>query len=68
MIFQKTIEDMIFDEDGTYHFVINPEDTDEQSYRECKYDLQVEHDGVKKTIAIGDFNINEEVTFAENEV
>ena len=67
-LFQKTIEDMSFDEDGTYHFVIEPEDTDGLEYGMCKYDVQVEHDGVKSTIAIGDFEIKEEVTFAENEV
>ena len=68
VVFQKTIEDMLFDEDGTYHFVIEPKDTDGQDYDKYRYDVQVEHDGVKKTIAIGIFEIKEEVTFAENEV
>lgn len=67
-LFQKTIEDMTFDEYGTYHFVIEPEDTDELEYGTWKFDLQVVNDGIKSTIAIGDFIVKEEVTFAENEV
>lgn len=68
VILQKTIEDMVFDEDYYYHFVIEPEDTDNKEYGKYKFDVQIEHDGVKSTLALGDFEIQEEVTFADNEV
>jgi hypothetical protein len=66
-ILQKTIEDMTF-EDGTYHITILPEDTEELDYGSYVYDLEVcVGTDYKKTIAIGEFKIKEEVTFASNE-
>ena len=67
-VIQKKLDDMDMDEDGTWHFRIEPEDTDGLKYKTYVYDIQVTQDGVKTTIAKGDFTVEEEVTFAENEV
>ena len=64
---QKTIEDMEFNE-GVYTFTIDGNDTDDLSYGTYKYDLEVVEDNYKKTISIGDFVIEKEVTFTEDEV
>ena len=66
-VLQKKLEDMRMDEEGTWHFTIEPEDTEELSYKTYVYDIQVVQDGVKTTIAKGGFAIKEEVTFIENE-
>lgn len=67
-VLQKTLDDMTVDNDGTYHFTIEPADTDSLQYKTYVYDIQVTQAGVKTTIAKGDFVVSEEVTFAENEV
>lgn len=67
---QKTLEDMEFNQEtGEYTFTILPSDTNELSYATYKYDLEVK-DGENyiQTIALGDFVVEEEVTFADNEV
>lgn len=66
-VLQKKLDDMRMDEDGTFHFTIEPEDTEELQYRTYVYDIQVVQDGVKTTIAKGGFVITTEVTFIENE-
>lgn len=68
VLFQKTIEDMTFDEDGTYHFVIQPEDTNNLEFKNYSYDLEVIQGDVVSTISYGEFIIEKEVTFAGNEV
>jgi hypothetical protein len=67
-VFQKTLEDMTFDEDGTYHFTIEPTDTDDLNFGTYVYDIEVKQAGVVSTIAMGDFILLDEVTYAENEV
>lgn len=67
-VLQKTLNDMTLDQDGTYHFTIEPEDTDGLKYKTYVYDIQVSQNGIKTTIAKGNFIIKEEVTFARNEV
>lgn len=67
-LIQKTLDDMTFDEEGKYHFVINPEDTDKLNYGDYVFDIEVKTDTYTKTIAKGIFKITEEVTFVENEV
>ena len=68
-IIQKKLEDMTFDNDGTYHITLLPGDTEELAYGKYVYDLEIcIGDDYKKTISIGDFVIKEEVTFASNEV
>ena len=66
--FQKTIDDMTFDNDGTYHFTIDPEDTEKLEYGDYVYDLEVKNGDYKKTISKGIFKITEESTFVNNEV
>ena len=68
VIFQKTINDMTFDDEGFYHFTINPIDTNNLSYGEYVYDIEVKIDNYVKTIAQGTLSITKEVTFASNEV
>ena len=68
-IFQKTIDDMNFDENYFYHFTIYPEDTNGLQYGNYEYDIEVKiGDEYVKTIAIGTFIIDKEVTFVGNEV
>lgn len=65
-VLQKTIDDMTFDE-GKYTFTIEPNDTELLEYGDYVYDIEVITNDYKKTISIGDFIINEEVTFKVNE-
>ena len=67
-LFQKTITDMSFDSEGVYHFIIEPDDTNNLSYGDYVYDLEVIIGNYKKTISIGIFEIESEVTFPRNEV
>lgn len=67
VLIQKTIDDMSFD-DGTYRFVIEPEDTNDMEYGIYVFDIEVITDEYKQTIARGQIRISEEVTFQEDEV
>lgn len=68
-LIQKTISDMTFDENYFYHFTILPSDTNGLEYGNYSYDIEVKvGDTYVKTIAKGTFTIEEETTFAENEV
>lgn len=68
VVFQKTIDDMEFDEDFEYHFTIEPTDTNLMKFP-CTYyyDLEVIDGGVKTTIAYGQFILQPEVTHYNNE-
>lgn len=68
VIFQKTIDDMTFDEDGTYHFTIEPEDTENLIYGTYLYDIKVIQENTKTTIAEGKFEVKKVVTLPINEV
>lgn len=68
VVFQKTINDMDFDEYGYYHFVINPEDTNGLNYGDYVYDLEVKEEEYTRTISQGIFSITKETTFPINEV
>ena len=69
VIFQKTIDDMEFDEEYEWHFTIEPTDTNKMPFPSnyC-YDIEVIDSGVKTTIAYGDFVLLPEVTHYNNEV
>lgn len=67
MLIQKKLEDFVIDADGTYHFTILPDDTNNLKYGTYVFDIEVITDGVKTTIAKGDFTIEPEVTFADDE-
>ena len=64
---EKTIDDMTFDEEGIYHFTIEPKDTDKLAYGKYVFDIEVIDKNVKTTICRDEFKITEEVTFSENE-
>lgn len=67
-VIQKTIGDFVFDEDSEYHFTINPDDTNELTYGDYIYDLEViREDGSKQTISKGTFTLTWESTWASNE-
>lgn len=66
--FQKTKDDMTFDEEGYYHFTILPEDTNNLDFTKRHfYDVEVIASGVKTTIAFGEFILKPEVTWQINE-
>lgn len=67
-IFQKTIQDITFDDEGYYHVVIEPADTDGMKFGNYVYDIEVITSQYKKTISIGSFTVAQEVTWAINEV
>ena len=68
VVFQKTIGDMEFDEEGYYHFIIEPDDTNALYYGNYTYDLEVKEDEYVKTIAKGILTLTEETTHKNNEV
>lgn len=67
VVFQKRLEDMTLDEDGTYHFVVEPADTNGLQYGDYVFDIEVIDSGVKSTVAFGVYTILPEVTWVENE-
>lgn len=69
-LFKKRLDtDIIYNEqDNYYYFTIKPSDTDELDYDDYVFDIEIIKNDVKKTIAKGTLTIEEEVTFAENEV
>lgn len=67
-VVQKKLSDMSYmEEDEYWHFIIEPEDTENLSYGTYVFDLQAVQDGFKTTIAKGQFIIETEVTFKINE-
>lgn len=68
VMFQKTIDDMTFDEEFEYHFTVEPEDTNHMNFANYYYDIEVIDEGVKTTISYGVFALLPEVTHAGNEV
>ena len=67
-VIQKTIDDMTFDESGFYHFTIEPEDTNNLQYGDYVYDIEIIQSDYKQTISKGEFILDYEVTFVNNEV
>lgn len=67
VVFQKRLDDMTLDEDGTYHFQVLPEDTNGLQYGDYVFDIEVIDSGVKTTVAYGGYKILPEVTWVENE-
>lgn len=65
-VLQKSMEDMTLDNDGTWHFVIEPEDTATLDYGDYVYDIEVTVSDYVKTISKGKFSITEEATWAAN--
>lgn len=69
ILLQKTIQDMIFDNEGYYHFKLEPSDTDDFFYGSFPCDIEIfnESENYKKT-TLGTLTIEKEVTFVGNEV
>jgi hypothetical protein len=68
VVFQKTMEDMTIDEDGTWHFTIDPDDTNGKQYGDYVFDIEVIAMNMDKTtVAYGGFKIKPEVTWVQNE-
>lgn len=70
IIIQKSLEDgtITFTDDGYYHIIINPEDTNNLKYKDYVFDIEIINNGDKLTLKVGDFTLKDEVTFAINEV
>ncbi len=66
-LLQKKLSDMSFDTDYFYHFVIDPEDTNNINFGTYVYDIEVIQDGHKFTISSGNFVLSYECTWASNE-
>ena len=70
-IIQKRLNDgsITYDEETNYYsFTILPIDTNNLEYGDYKYDIEIIEAGKVRTIKKGIFTIEEEVTFASNEV
>lgn len=68
VLFQKELDNGIkFDEETSYYyFTIKPSDTNELPYGKYVYDIEVTDHGKVTTIAIGEIDLTEEVTFYTN--
>lgn len=49
IIFQKTIDDINFDDDGYLHCLFNPEDTENLDYGIYYFDIEVTSNNIRKT-------------------
>ena len=55
-------------DDGSYQFVIEPEDTDGLRVTKYVFDIELVANGEIKQTFVGELALTNEVTFAENEV
>lgn len=67
-LIQKTFDDEIRFENGTYYVDFLPKDTDSLSFGEYVYDIEIINGDIVKTIKKDTFIIESEVTHKENEV
>ena len=67
-LIQKTFDDGIRFEEDTYYVDFVPEDTDDLSFGEYVYDIEIINGDIVKTIKKDTFIIDSEVTHKENEV
>lgn len=70
VLFQKKLSDntITYTEDGYYHVVINPEDTDNLAYGTYFFDIERIIGNDVKTPVVGELEITSEITHHENEV
>ena len=68
-LFQKklTTGDIEKDEQGYYHFAINPEDTNNLNYGKYVFDIEVYLESLIKQTTVGTLELTNEVTFVGNE-
>lgn len=67
-LIQKTFDNGIRFEEDTYYVDFVPEDTDDLSFGEYVYDIEIINGDIVKTIKKDIFVIESEVTHKENEV
>ena len=65
-IIQKSLDDMTMDEDGTWHVVIDPEDTEALPYGTYVFDIEVTAYGYVTTICKDSLKLTEEATWSGN--
>ena len=70
MLFQKKLSDntITYTDDGYYHIVIKPEDTDNLAYGTYFFDIERIIGDDVKTYVVGELEITSEITHHENEV
>ena len=67
-LFQKKIGSGItLGDDGYYHVLINPSDTNSLDYRSYGYDIEFKNSNITKTLMTGEITLTDEYTFASNE-
>lgn len=67
MLMQKRLSTgEIVEMDGTYHFTIEPSDTDNRGFNSYPFDIEIVGAGLKKTF-LGKLYLEHEVTHASNE-
>ena len=62
-LIQKTLNDIVFDNEGFYHVTIEHEDTKNLKYKKYVCDIQVKNAGVVTTIFKDTIILDKEVTF-----
>lgn len=66
IVFQKKLADMTMDEDGTWHFTIDPADTEKLPVGNYVFDIEVKQDNYVQTIAKGTLKLTSEATWYNN--
>lgn len=66
-VLQKTLDDMTFDSEGYYHFIINPEDTEKLMYGDYAADVEVLVGSYKYTVSKFILRLTDEATWYLNE-
>lgn len=66
-VLQKNIDQMVQDDDGAWHFVLQAGETDALKYGTYVFDIQVVDQDAKTTISKGELEICEESTWISNE-
>ena len=65
-LIQKTLADMTMDEEGVWHVVIQPSDTENLAYGTYVVDIEVTAQGYVTTIAKDSLKLTEESTWSVN--
>lgn len=59
---------IVKDEEGYYHFTIQPEDTNDLQFGDYDFDIELVKEGAIKQTTIGKLTLSPEVTYESNEV
>lgn len=66
VVLQKSLSDMTMDEDGTWHIVLAPGDTENLTYGTYVFDIEVTAQGYVTTICKDSLKLTEESTWSVN--